>query len=57
MCSVAPWLGSVKFSEGTAQNFIGMVGCFGDTYDINPKPGCKVEQVRIEVVEARECAN
>jgi len=47
--------GSRQYSEGLAHNFIGMNGCFGDTYEINPKPGCKVDQVRIEVVEAREC--
>jgi hypothetical protein len=48
----------IHFSEGTANNFTGMVaGCFaGDTYEINPKPGCKVNQVRIEVVEALECS-
>jgi hypothetical protein len=49
--------GSRQFSEGTAHNFIGMAGCFGDTYDISPKPGCKVDQVRIEVVGASECGN
>ncbi len=47
--------GSRQYSEGLAHNFLGMAGCFGDTYDINPKPACKVDQVRIEVVEAREC--
>jgi hypothetical protein len=45
--------GSVQYSEGIAHNFIGMAGCFGDTYEISPKPACKVDQVRIEVVEAR----
>ena len=49
--------GSVQYSEGTAHNFIGMSGCFGDTYDISPKPPCKVDQVRIEVIEAIGCAN
>jgi hypothetical protein len=44
--------GSAQFSEGVARNFIGMAGCFGDTYEINPKPDCKVDQVRIEVIEA-----
>lgn len=49
--------GSLQYSEGIAHNFIGMAGCFGDTYDISPKPGCKVDQVRIEVVEVRGCVN
>lgn len=45
--------GSTQYSEGIARNFIGMSGCFGDTYDINPKPACKVEDVKIDVLEAR----
>lgn len=49
--------GSTQYSEGIARNFIGMAGCFGDTYDINPKPDCKVDQVHIEVVEARACGH
>lgn len=44
--------GSAQYSEGIARNFIGMSGCFGDTYDIDPKPNCKIDQVRIDVVEA-----
>lgn len=47
---------SPQYSDGIAKNFLGMSGCFGDTYDINPKPNCKVEQVRIEVVKAQRCA-
>jgi transcription initiation factor TFIID subunit TAF12 len=47
--------GNTQYSDGIAKNFIGMSGCFGDTYDINPKPPCKVDQVRIEIVEARSC--
>ena len=49
--------GSVQYSEGVAHNFIGMAGCFGDTYDISPKPPCNVNQVRIEVIEAMGCGN
>jgi len=47
--------GSRQYSNGVARNFIGMSGCFGDTYDINPKPDCNVDQVRIDIVEARVC--
>lgn len=47
--------GSRQHSNGVARNFIGMSGCFGDTYDINPKPDCNVDQVRIDIVEARVC--
>lgn len=43
--------GSTQYSSGIARNFIGMAGCFGDTYDIDPKPACKVDQVRIDVVK------
>ena len=49
--------GSVQYSEGLAHIFVGMAGCFGDTYEITPTPGCKVDQVRVEVVEASECSN
>ena len=49
--------GSRQYSEGVAPIFVGLSGCFGDTYEINPTPGCKVDQVRIEVIEARECSN
>jgi hypothetical protein len=39
-----------------AHNFIGGGGCFsGDPYVIEPKPNCKLEEVRVEVVEARGC--
>lgn len=47
--------GGRQYSEGIAHNFIGMSGCFGDTYEINPKPACKVDEVRIEVVAAQSC--
>ncbi len=36
--------------KGRADNFIGMSGCFGDTYDIKPKPACSVKEVAIRVV-------
>lgn len=47
--------GSDEYINGLAHNFVGMSGCFGDTYEIKPKPACKVDQVEIEVVEARPC--
>lgn len=47
--------GGHQYSEGVAHNFIGMSGCFGDTYEINPKPACKVDEVRIDVVAAQSC--
>lgn len=37
--------------RGVARTFIGMSGCFGDTYQITPKPSCAVEQVRVRVVD------
>jgi len=48
--------GSMQYSEGTAHNFVGMSGCFGDTYEIAPKPNCEANQVRIEIVNARACS-
>ena len=39
--------------EGVAKNFIGMSGCFGDTYQIAPKPACAVKDVPIRVVDVR----
>lgn len=49
--------GSAAYSSGVARNFIGMSGCFGDTYQISPKPGCPVEQVRIEVTDVQPGCN
>jgi hypothetical protein len=48
--------GSGQSTTMVAHNFIGGGGCFsGDPYEIDPKPNCKLEEVRIEVVEARSC--
>lgn len=41
--------------NGMAHNFVGMSGCFGDTYQIDPKPACPVDQVSIEVTDVRQC--
>lgn len=49
--------GSAAYSSGVARNFIGMGGCAGETYQISPKPGCPVEQVRIEVTDVRPGCN
>ena len=42
--------------HGTAQNFIGMSGCFGDTYEINPQPRCEVREVQVRVVSVQSCS-
>ena len=47
--------GSRVIVNGVAHNFIGMSGCFGDTYQIDPKPACAVDQVRVEVTDVRPC--
>lgn len=47
--------GGREYSDVTAHNFIGMSGCFGDTYEISPKLSCKVDQVHISVLEAKPC--
>jgi hypothetical protein len=38
-----------------AGNFGAGAGCLGDTYAIEPKPACRIEDVRLQVVEARAC--
>ncbi len=44
--------GSTAYISGIAHNFQGVPGCFtGDTYEISPKPPCKVDQVRIQVIK------
>jgi len=45
--------GSNVVIDGVADNFIGMGGCFGDTYTISPKPACNVKDVKIRVVDAQ----
>lgn len=42
---------------GVADNFIGMGGCFGDTYKITPKPACAVKDVKIRIVNAQACGS
>lgn len=46
---------SIIVSQNNAPNFIGMSGCFGDTYQIDPKPLCDVKQVKIRVIDAMPC--
>ena len=41
--------GSAIESHGIARNFVGMSGCFGDTYQIEPKPACDAKQVSVHV--------
>lgn len=43
--------------NGVAKTFLGMGGCFGDTYDIDPKLSCPVEEVRVEVTDVRGGCN
>lgn len=45
--------GSRQTVTGVAKNFIGMSGCFGDTYQVEPKPACAVKDVRIQVTDVR----
>ena len=48
---------SGQASRGVAKNFIGMSGCFGDTYQIEPKPACSVKEVQIRVTDVRPGCN
>jgi hypothetical protein len=43
-------------SRGIAHNFVGMSGCFGDTYQIEPKPACSVSEVRVSVTAVQSCS-
>ncbi|WP_426195296.1 hypothetical protein [Massilia sp. DWR3-1-1] len=43
-------------SRGVAKTFVGMAGCFGDTYQIEPKPDCDVKNVRVRVVGVQSCS-
>jgi hypothetical protein len=47
--------GNTQYTSGVAHNFIGMAGCFGDTYEISPTPPCKVDQVQLKVIKAVGC--
>jgi hypothetical protein len=38
---------------GIAKTFVGLKGCFGDTYPIDPKPACNVAEVSIRVTDVR----
>lgn len=38
-----------------ARNFVGMAGCFGDTYKIEPRPSCKAEDMRVVVESVQSC--
>jgi len=42
--------------RGIARNFVGMSGCFGDTYQIDPKPSCEVKDVRVKVTSVESCS-
>ncbi|MBC7603051.1 MAG: hypothetical protein H7255_10390 [Ramlibacter sp.] len=43
--------GSRNVVTGVATKFIGLNGCFGDTYKIDPKPACDVKAVAIRVTD------
>ena len=43
--------------QGVLKNMVSMgTGCFGDTVQIKPKLGCKAEDIRVEVTQARPCS-
>ncbi|MBX9959315.1 MAG: hypothetical protein K2Y15_04200 [Burkholderiaceae bacterium] len=43
--------------QGVLKNMVSMgTGCFGDTVEIKPKLGCKAEDIRVEVTQARPCS-
>lgn len=38
-----------------ASNFVGMSGCMGDIYRIDPQPACEAEQIDVRIEEAKAC--
>lgn len=42
--------------RGVAKNFVGMSGCFGDTYEFPSKPACDIKDVRVRVVSVASCS-
>jgi hypothetical protein len=42
--------------RGVAKNFVGMAGCFGDTYEFSPKPACDIKDVRVRVTSVQGCS-
>lgn len=43
--------------QGVLKNMVSMgTGCFGDTVEIKPKLGCKAEDIRVEVTQAKPCS-
>ncbi len=53
----AQCVNSTSFTDGVGNNFVGMgTDCFtGDTYPIEPKPACKVEEVQVTVRSFAAC--
>jgi hypothetical protein len=49
--------GVTASSRGVLGTFIGMSGCLGDLKEIDPKPGCPVEQVQVVVTDVQATCN
>jgi hypothetical protein len=49
--------GAAVSSRGVLGNFVGMSGCLGDLKEVDPKPGCPVEQVQVEVTDVQATCN
>jgi hypothetical protein len=49
--------GGVVYTDGVGKNFVGIAtDCFmGDSYTIEPKPSCKVEEITMQVLDIKEC--
>lgn len=42
--------------QETTTNYIGMMGgCYGESYELKPKPSCPVEQIELQPVKGRGC--
>ncbi len=49
--------GSAAYSSGVLGTFGTFGGCAGDLAEIEPKPGCLIEQVRVEVTSVTGCTS
>ncbi|MDH4286052.1 MAG: hypothetical protein OEV26_01335, partial [Gallionella sp.] len=43
--------GSAQGTDGTISNWVPFAGCLGSTGEIKPKPSCKAQDLRVEVIE------
>jgi hypothetical protein len=54
--SVSAWCPGDRVGRPVlARNYIGMAGCFGDIYEIEPTPACDSQDIRVLVEDVQYC--